>query len=74
MVVRFPLVFECQTSVRHVIEVLEPLEEWDGDTTSVDVEVGDHENVAIDEDLVCSRCGGTVGGLRNDLSTLFLIT
>lgn len=48
MVVGFPLVFECKTSVRDVVEVLEPLEEGDGHTTGVYVQVGDHENVAVD--------------------------
>lgn len=67
MVVRFPFIFECKTSVWYVVKVLEPFEEGDGDTTSVDVQVGDDENVAIDEDFVSRGCGGTVGSLGDDL-------
>lgn len=50
-----------------MVKVLEPFEEGDGDTTSVDVQVGDDENVAIDEDFVSRGCGGTVGSLGDDL-------
>lgn len=67
MVVGFTFVFECETAVRHVVQVLEPLEEGDGDTTSVDVQVGNDENVAIDEDLVGSRGSGAVGCLGDYL-------
>lgn len=67
VVVGLALVFEGQTSVGHVVEVLEPLEEGDGDTTSVDVQVGDDENVAVDQDLVGRGGGGAVGGFSDDL-------
>lgn len=67
VVVRLPLVLEGESSVRHVVQVLEPLEEGDGDTSSVDVQVGDDEDVALDEDLVGSGGGGAVGGFSDDL-------
>lgn len=67
MVVGLALIFEGQTSVWDVVEVLEPLEEGDGDTTSVDVQVGDDEDVAVDQDLVGGRGRGTVGGFGDDL-------
>lgn len=67
MVVGLALVFESKTSVGDVIQVLEPLEERNGDTTSVDVQVGDHKDVAIDQDLIGGRSRGTIGRLSNDL-------
>lgn len=61
MIVRFAFIFERETTVGHVVEVLQPFEEGDGDTSGVDVEIGDDQDVAVDEDLV--RGGGrrTVG-------------
>lgn len=67
MVVALPLVLEGQSAVRDVVKVLEPLEERHGHTTSVDVQVGDHQDVAVDQDLVSSGGCGSVGGLGNDL-------
>lgn len=67
MVVGLALILEGETSVRHVVEVLEPLEEGDGDTTRVDVQIWDHQDVALDEDLVCRGCGRSVGCLRDYL-------
>lgn len=51
-----------------MVEVLEPLEEGDGHTTSVDVQVRDDQDVAVDQDLVSRRRRGTVGGFRDDLN------
>lgn len=67
MIIGFTFIFEGETSVRHVVQVLQPFEEGDGDTSSVDVQVGDDQDVAIDEDLVSCWCGGAVGGLGDDL-------
>lgn len=50
-----------------MVQVLEPFEEGDGHTTGVDVQVGNDENVAFDEDFVSCRRGGAVGSLGNDL-------
>ena len=67
MVVGLALILEGKTSIGHVVEVLEPLEEGHGDTTSVDVQVGDDQDVAVNQDLVGCRGRGTVGGFSNDL-------
>lgn len=67
VVVGFPLIFEGKASVRDVVQVLEPLEVRDGYTTSVDVQVGDNEDVALNEDLVCSRRCRAVGSFGDDL-------
>lgn len=68
MIVGLALVLEGQTTVRNMVEVLQPLEERDGDTTSIDVQIGDDQNVAINEYFVSGRCGGSVGGLGDDLA------
>lgn len=67
MVVGLALIFEGKTSVGNVVEVLEPFKEGDGDTTSVDVQVGDDQDVAVDQDLVSCRCCGAVSGFSDDL-------
>lgn len=50
-----------------MVQVLEPLEERDGNTTGIDIQVGYDQNVAINEYLISSGRGGTVGSLGNDL-------
>lgn len=50
-----------------MVQVLEPFEEGDSDTASIDVQIGDDQNVAIDEYFISSRRGGSVGGFGNDL-------
>lgn len=67
VVVGLTLVLERQTAVRDVVQVLEPLEERHGHTTGVYVQIGNDQNVAIDEDAVGGRGGRTVGGLGDDL-------
>lgn len=73
MVVGILLVFECQSTVAHVVKILKPLEVGDGDTTSVDVQVRDDEDFLGLEDLICFRSSRTVGTLSNDLNTKFRI-
>jgi hypothetical protein len=51
MVVRFPLVLEGEPTVRHVVEVLEPLKIGDGHTARVDVHVWDDEHALVLTDL-----------------------
>lgn len=65
--VGFALVFECQTTVRDMVQVLQPLEVGNSYTTSVDVKVGDNQNVAFNEDLVCSWGSWSVGSFGDDL-------
>jgi len=73
MVVGLALILEGQATVRDVVQVLQPLEEGDGDTTGVDVQIGNDQDVAIDEDLVGSGGGGAVGSLGNDLKLMKII-
>ncbi|GMS97804.1 hypothetical protein PENTCL1PPCAC_19979, partial [Pristionchus entomophagus] len=69
MLVGVTLVLEGETTVRDVVQVLEPLEEGDSHTTRVDVHVRDDEAVSTREkDLVGSGGDGTVGGLGDHLS------
>lgn len=51
-----------------MVEVLEPLEEGNCHTTSIDVQVRNDQDVAVDQDLV--GCGGRwpVGSFRDDLN------
>lgn len=67
MVVGLALVLERQTTVRDVVQILEPLEERNGHTTGVDVQIRNDQDVAIDEDLVSSWGGRTVGSFGDDL-------
>lgn len=63
MVIGFPLVFESETTVGNVVEILEPLEEGHGDTTGIDVQIGNDEDVPVDEYLVGCGGRGAVGSL-----------
>ena len=67
MVVGFTFIFECETTVRNVVEVLEPFEVGNGDTTSVDVQVRNDKDVAIDQNLVGSRGSRSIGSFSDDL-------
>lgn len=67
MVVGFTFVLECQTTVRDVVQVLQPFKVGNSDTTSVDVKVGNDQNVAFDEDFIGGRCSGTIGSFSDDL-------
>lgn len=69
MVVGFTLIFEGETTVWNVVQVLQPFEEWYGDTTSIDVQIWDDQDVAFDEDLVGSWGGRTVGSFSNNLES-----
>lgn len=51
-----------------MVEVLEPFEERHGDTTGVDVKIGNDEDVAVEENLIGSWCGWSVGSFSDDLS------
>lgn len=67
VVVGLALVLERQTTVRDVVQILEPLEERNGHTTGVDVQIWDDQNVAIDQDSVGGWSGWTVGSFSDDL-------
>ena len=69
MVVGFAFVFECQTAVGNMVQVLQPFKVGNGDTTGVDVQVGDDQNVAFDEDFIGGRSGGAVCSFGDDLGT-----
>lgn len=69
VVVGLALVLECQTTVRDVVQILEPLEERHGHTTGVDVQIWDDQDVAIDQDLVGGRGGRTVGSFGDNLKS-----
>ena len=66
-VIGFTLIFESKTTVRHVVQVLEPFKVRDGHTTGVDVQVWNDKNVALNQNFVGGRSSGSVGSLGNDL-------
>jgi hypothetical protein len=55
-----------------VVEVLEPFEVGDGDTASVEVEIGNDELLVGDEDFVAAGSDGTVGAFGQDLGFDFV--
>jgi len=67
MVVGFTLIFEGQASVRDVVKILEPLKVGDSHTTSVNVQIRDDQNVALNKDLVGGRSRWSVSGLSDNL-------
>jgi len=67
MIVRLALIFEGEATVRDVVQVLEPLKVRDCDTTSVDVKIGNNQDVALDKNLVSSGGGGSVSSFGDDL-------
>jgi hypothetical protein len=71
MVVGVPLVLEGKPAVRDMVEVLEPLKERDGHTSSVDVQIWDYQDVPFDQDGVGSGCRRAVGSLGNYLKQDF---
>lgn len=76
MVVGIFFILEGQSSVGHVIDVLQPLEVGHGDTSGVDVQVWNDQDVVLEQDLVGGRCDWSVGRFRDQLKTKtpFLIT
>ena len=56
-----------ESAVRDVVQVLEPFEVGDGDTTSVEVEIGNDEALVLDEDIVSFGSDGAVGTFGDDL-------
>lgn len=71
MVVGVLLVFECQTTVANMVQVLEPLEVGDGDTTSVDEQVWYDEHFLLLQDLVGFWCGRSISTFGNDLNNRY---
>ena len=67
MIVGVLLVLEGESTVTHMVEILEPLEVGDRDTAGVDVQVGYDEHVASLEYLVGLGRRGSVGALGDDL-------
>lgn len=56
-----------------MVQVLEPLKVRDSYTTSVDVKIGNNQNVAFNKNLVSSRSGGSIGSFGDDLLIVILI-
>ena len=67
MMVGFALIFECQTTVRDMVQVLQPFKVGNSYTTGVNVKVGNNQNVAFDKDFVRSWGSWSVGSFSNDL-------
>ena len=67
VVVGVLLVLEGQATVADMVQVLEPLEIGDGDTTSVDVQVWNDKHVALLQDLISLGGSWTVGTFSDDL-------
>lgn len=67
MVVRFSLILEGQSAVRHMVQVLQPFEVGDSHTTCIDVQVRNDQHIHILQNLVSSRGCGAIGSFSNDL-------
>ena len=67
VIVWFALIFEGEAAIWHVVQILKPFEVGDGHTTSVDIQIRNHENVAFEQNFVSSRGCRTVGGFSDDL-------
>lgn len=67
MIIGLSLVFEGQSAVGNMVQVLQPLEVGDSHTTSIDVQVGDDQHVHVLEDFVSSGGCGAVGSFGDDL-------
>lgn len=62
------LPLSSESSWSHVVEVLQPLEVADGDTTGVNEDIREEDNSLLGEDLLSSDCGGTICSLRDHLA------
>ena len=51
-----------------MVQVFQPLEVGDCDTTSVEVQIGNDQALLVEEDLVCSGRNWAVGTLGDNLS------
>lgn len=68
-VIGISFVFEGQTTERDVVKVLQPFEEGNSDTTTVDEHVGDDQAIStLEKDLVGSWGSRSVGSFSNDFS------
>ena len=56
-----------ETTVRDVVKILQPFEVRNGDTTSVEVQVGNNKDLVLDEQFVSLGSDGTVGTFGDDL-------
>lgn len=50
-----------------MVQILQPFKVGHGHTTSVDVQIGNNENVPFDQDLVSRRSRRSVGSFGDDL-------
>lgn len=62
-----------KATVRDVVQVLQPLEVRDGDTTSIQVQVGNDEALLVKEDLVSGGRHRAVGTLGDDFRLSLLV-
>lgn len=67
MIIGFSFVLEQQTTVADVIQIFKPFKIGNGHTTSVDVQVGNNQNFALQQNFIGSRCCRTVGSFCNYL-------
>lgn len=56
-----------------MVQVLEPFKERNSHTTSIDVQIWNHQNVAFDKDFISSWGGWTVGGFSDDLRKIIVL-
>lgn len=67
MIVGFTFILESKTTVGNVIQVLQPFKERNGHTTGINVQIGNNQNFAIDQNAIGGRCSWTVGSFSNNL-------
>lgn len=66
MIVGLSLILERETTVRYMVQILQPFEERYCDTTGVDIQVWNDEDVPIYQNLIGGRCGRSIGSFGND--------
>lgn len=66
VVIRVTLILEGESSKADMVQVLQPLKVRHCDTTSIDVEIWDDQDIPLLKDLVSPDGGGAVGSLSND--------
>ena len=67
MKVGIPFVFKGETSIGDMVKVLKPFKVRDGDTSGVDIQIGDDKDGLRQEDFVSRRGGRAVRSFSDDL-------
>ena len=67
VIVGILLILPCEFAVADVVQVLQPLKIGDSDTTSIGIQVRDHQHLSIMQNLLSRYGGGAIRTLSNHL-------